>query len=458
MPKIAEVAGRLRADLDLPSRLAESARATGGVVTRTADFWRWFAAQEAAQRHEVSRIPFAELRGWSLDEQTGNLAHDSGRFFTVEGLRVTGAEGPVPSWHQPIIHQPEVGILGIVVREIDGVLHLLMQAKTEPGNVNGVQLSPTVQATRSNYSRVHRGNAVPYLEHFVNADPERVLVDVLQSEQGSWFYRKRNRNMVVEIDEDVEVGEDFCWLTLGQVQRMLRVDNLVNMCTRTVLACLPGLGGLGPDTPRHRTTEILSWITERRSRRRLTGQLIPLNAVDRWHRGEAEVSHDAGVFFRIIAVRASSPRREVTDWTQPLIEPQGLGVAAFLFRRFAGVPHVLVHARSEPGYLDVVELAPTVQCTPGNYATLPGDARPLYLDTVLQACPEQVLVDVQLSEEGGRFHHARSRYLVVDAPFEEPEHPDYRWVSLPQLSDLLRFSHYVNVQARSLLACLREIK
>ncbi|MFH4268324.1 NDP-hexose 2,3-dehydratase family protein, partial [Acinetobacter baumannii] len=82
--------------------------------------------------------------------------------------------------------------------------------KVEPGNCNGLQLSPTVQATRSNYTRVHQGRAVPYLEYFVDARKHRVIADVRQSEQGSWFFQKRNRNMIVDVgDADVEVLEDF---------------------------------------------------------------------------------------------------------------------------------------------------------------------------------------------------------------------------------------------------------
>ena len=37
----------------------------------------------------------------------------------------------------------------------------LLQAKVEPGNINKIQISPTVQATRSNYLRIHGGKTIP---------------------------------------------------------------------------------------------------------------------------------------------------------------------------------------------------------------------------------------------------------------------------------------------------------
>ena len=46
---------------------------------------------------------------------------------------------------------------GIICKKINGKLNLLMQAKIEPGNVNCVQISPTIQATKSNFTQVHGG-------------------------------------------------------------------------------------------------------------------------------------------------------------------------------------------------------------------------------------------------------------------------------------------------------------
>lgn len=210
-----------RTAADLAERCARSAAVTeAGSWLRTAEVPGWMAERHASHRFAVRRIPFAALTGWSFAPGTGNLRHDSGRFFTVEGLQVSVGTGPFPQWQQPIIKQPEVGILGILAKEFDGVLHFLMQAKMEPGNRNLLQLSPTVQATRSNYTKVHRGADVRYLDHFLRPAPGSVVADVLQSEHGSWFFRKSNRNMIVETRDEVPVAEDFCWLTLGQIGRL----------------------------------------------------------------------------------------------------------------------------------------------------------------------------------------------------------------------------------------------
>ncbi|MFH8476236.1 NDP-hexose 2,3-dehydratase family protein [Streptomyces sp. NPDC018000] len=445
----------------LAVRIARSAEARDGLMTTLSEFHQWFAGYAEQSYAEVEPVALEKLVGWGADPETGSLVHDSGRFFSVQGLEVHSPGTAVAQWQQPIINQPEIGILGILATEFDGVLHFLMQAKVEPGNYNGLQLSPTVQATRSNYTRVHGGRAVPYLEYFQDVTRRTVIADVRQSEQGSWFYRKRNRNMIIEVTEPIKVLDGFCWLTLGQIHALLGLDDLVNMDSRTVLSCLPFAGPEKPGGSLYTTGEILSWITDVRSGLDMRVRPIPLDRMTGWHRANGRLSHETGLFFDVMGVRVLARGREVEQWTQPMIEAGTPGVVGFLVRTIGGVLHVLVQAKAKPGYVDGIELAPTVQCTPENYDVLPASARPPFLDEVLHADARRIRFDTVLSEEGGRFYHTRSRYIVVEADLDALDrpvgHPDFRWVSVHQLADLLQHSYYLNVEARSLFACLHSV-
>jgi oxidase EvaA len=467
-------------DDTLAHRLGISASIVDGGCNTMAEIRDWLAERSEKQLHQVSRIPFADLRSWRFDDDTGDLRHDSGKFFRIQGLRVQSDFGPVPTWTQPIINQPEIGILGIVVKEIDGVLHCLMQAKSEPGNVDGVQVSPTVQATRSNYLRVHEGGAVPYLTYFRDLGQHRVLADVLQSEQGAWFYQKRNRNMIVEVDAPVDEHDDFCWMTLGQLHLLLGEDNVVNMDARTVLSCMPagfeaaaGGDGVADEMTTaialscdpafgglHTPQETMSWITSRESEQVVLTELTGLSDVARWQRTEVDIHHDEDRFFRVVAVSVLANSREVGDWTQPLLEPCGTGLIVLLVKRVDGVLHALVNARAEPGYRGTVELAPTVQCTPANYGGLMQEQWPPFLDLVLDGDPGRILFDTELSEEGGRFHNARNRYRIIEVAEDFPDggRPEFQWLTVHQLTGFLGHSNYVNVQARTLIACLRGLR
>jgi oxidase EvaA len=266
---------------------------------------------------------------------------------------------------------------------------------------------------------------------------------------------------------------------MGEVHRLLAVDDVVNMDARTVLSCLPFSG---PDLeqvhrdPRdglraalirsfdaesgslHPMSDILSWITARRTLTEINTTLIPLDSVRGWHRSREKIWHEGGRFFDVIGVDVETGGREVARWMQPMFAPHGLGMVAFLVRDIGGVLHVLVRARMEPGFVDVIELAPTVQCNPDNYDWLPPAARPRYLDEVLQAEPERIWFSSVLSEEGGRFYHARNSYRLIETdlgPRDEPD--DFRWLTVRQLIELLQHSHYIDVQARTLIACLHAM-
>ncbi|MBI2870558.1 MAG: NDP-hexose 2,3-dehydratase family protein [Candidatus Omnitrophica bacterium] len=203
----------------------------------------WLTRFRETSQNSVERIGIRDLEKWRVEEGTGNIRHESGKFFSIEGVRIQMKNREVASWCQPIINQPEVGILGIIVKKIDGLYYFLMQAKTEPGNIDGYLISPTVQATKSNYTKVHGGRFPPFVEFFLNRrkDGRRSIYEGLQSEEGARFWKKNNLNVILEVDEGEfdEIPPEFCWMTLYQLKQLLLRDNFVNVCARSVLSCLP---------------------------------------------------------------------------------------------------------------------------------------------------------------------------------------------------------------------------
>jgi oxidase EvaA len=459
-----------------------SARSTSGVdFTGDGAARAWLHGARRRQRASVSLVPFEHLQGWTFEAGSGDLVHDSGRFFRVQGLRGT-SDFPMPiAVQQPIINQPEVGVLGILARRFDGVLHFLMQAKMEPGNVGLVQLSPTLQATRSNYTQVHGGSKPRYLHFFLDRTYGRVLVDQLQSEQGLFFLRKRNRNIIVETDADVPVDDDFRWMTLGQIKQLLTEEHNVNMDTRTVIAAIPLVSSraeaeasghmtrrdpgsfdealvastLAVETGFQSMNAVLSWLTGIRSKAVIDGQACALDAIEGWHRTEREIRRDDGQYFTIVGAAVEADAREVRRWTQPMVRPVARGIAAFVTRRIDGLLHFLVQARMEIGVWNLIELGPTVQYLPGAPDTA-GATVPFMLPEVLEGASAATRHRSTQSEEGGRFYQYVTENIVVElddrSPLSVP--PNYTWVTLGQLNTLIQYGNHLNIEARSVLACL----
>ena len=454
------------------SRFLRSALDEQGVRISTEEIRAWLAARNRDIGVRVSRTRLSQMRDWALDYATGRIRHASGKFFSIDGIRVATNWGTRPEWAQPIINQPEIGFLGCLAREFNGVLHFLIQAKVEPGNVNCVQLSPTLQATKSNYTLVHHGKSPKYLKEFLDGSRSRVLLDQLQSEQGARFLHKRNRNIIVEIDEDLAPDPDFAWLTLGQIKHLMTHDNLVNMDLRTVVAGIPfgqdnapaqsdsfanamRISALDGSRSLMAFDDLISWFTGQKVRYDLQVTPCDLRAIADWELTDNELRHRQGRYFRVIWVDVEISNREVTSWQQPLVEPVGDGLLAFIVKRIHGVHHFLVQAKLECGNFDVLEFAPTVQCITGRYDQ--PDWQVPFLNYVLSARPEQIRYDVRQSEEGGRFYHEQNRNLIIEADDDFPlECPDnYQWMTLNQLLTFGRFNNYLNIQARSLLSTLR---
>ena len=462
----------------------------------TEEVLSWLRSLNEEQYFNVEQIPLDRMENWGFSRITRDLQHVTGGFFSIRGLSIRANCGPIRSWSQPIIYQPEIGVLGILTKKINGVLYFLMQAKAEPGNLNTFQLSPTVQATRSNYTGLHGGKPVAHLEYFLGITPEQVLVDQLQSEQGARFYKKRNRNMIVRVpdDLDIEVGPAFRWLTLGQVLRLIDLDNTVNMDARSVVSCISFdpepkvtsrpvdgrelktclessrlieapispfaidlmLSAHSNSLPHHSLDQLICKLTSEKFNSELSSELIPLGDVDQWNISPTEISHESGRYFSVIGVRVEAASREVSSWDQPILRQRSEGLVGFIARPINGVMHFLVQMRVECGNMDILELAPTVQCITDSYAE--GELPP-YTEYFTDPSGRRVVFESMQSEEGGRFYQEANRNLIVLSDDELPlnGNPAYVWMTLYQLKGFIKYNNYLNVEARSLLSCLRMV-
>ncbi len=430
---------------------------------------------------KIEPIDFKDLRGWAYNTKSGSIEHESGKFFSIDGYQIETSWGEIKTWQQPLINQNEIGYLGFIVKEFDGVLHFLTQAKIEPGNSNIFQLSPTLQATRSNYSRIHKGRAPLYLEYFQQAKPEQILLDQLQSEQGSRFLGKRNRNIIIRVDAPIEVHENFKWLTLGQLKVLMGHDNLINMDSRTVLSGIHFgtvqdpleiaqsssepiyqrflLSCQQADHAVNSYEQIISRLTHLKSTEDVSLRKVSLDKLEHWTFGDSVIAHDAGCYFRVIAVDVNIEGREVQSWTQPMVEPAQAGLCAFICKQIEGVLHFAVQLKMECGNHDAFEFAPTVQSLEGRGTDgAPIDHNP-FESYVLNAKPHQLVYDAIQAEEGGRFYRDDNRNCIVLAEDDfSDELPDnFVWMTLHQIHGLLRASNVFNIQARSLIAAIRFV-
>ncbi len=453
---------------DITVKLFTSWKDTVGSVNTIQDILAWIDHRRKCTHVCVKECNISESAFWFYDDYNGEILNRKRGFFSIKGMRMFLDDIFIKE--QPIIIQPEIGYLGIICKEINGVLNFLMQAKIEPGNVNVIQISPTIQATKSNFMRVHGGKLPYYFSYFENASNYNIIYDSVQSEQSTRFYKKQNRNIIIEVDEEIKVEPNYCWMTLGQIKSLLKIDNLVNMDTRTVLSGLPFTtvaeeeswavreiigndelyNSMYQSDGLQNYTKLKYYLNNFRMFHDLKAKAIPLNELVDWH-----VNTNGGVLckteasFDVKFYDIQIEGREVYSWNQPLFKANGQAILGLMYCDINHKRWFLISARTEIGTINTIEVAPTIQ---KEATDKPNDnvVERLFFEKLEKKATD---VDVILSEEGGRFYHEQNRNVIMRVEMGEiDELPEgYFWVDFSTLVAMMQMNNYLNIQLRNLL-------
>ena len=115
------------------------------------DFHAWFSERVQSGKFEVDLAPLDSLKGWAMDSISGTYGHESGKFFTVNGLDVElEVNGDVKHWTQLIINQSEQGILGLIFLSLfvcpvtsGQTVTISTSAGVNILSINGTKINPT---------------------------------------------------------------------------------------------------------------------------------------------------------------------------------------------------------------------------------------------------------------------------------------------------------------------------
>lgn len=446
-----------------------------GKENSTEELYTWIEELNKTTYVNIRECSINDNTFWFYDDYNGEIMNRKRSFFSIKGMRYF-VDGDFVG-EQPIIIQPEIGYLGIICREIKGVLHFLMQAKIEPGNVNCVQISPTIQATKSNFTRAHGGKLPTYFELFEHSEKHTVIYDQIQSEQATRFFKKRNRNMVMIVDESFEVLPNFKWMTLGQIKKLMEVDNLVNMDTRTVLSGIPFVTQSLTEEEKkelkvffHDETLFHSifnadsqneipMLYQRLNNYKMFRDIklapVPLNQLVNWKIDEYGVTCKTQADFMVRYYDIEISGREVQHWSQPLIKAIGAATFGLVTRVNDGKREYLVRIKPEIGSFDKVEIGPSIQWEPTHYLFDDNDVEKLFRKKYENK--QGIMIDVILSEEGGRFYHEQNKNVIIEIEKNElPNLPDdYVWTSYATLNYLVQINNCLNIQLRNLLSLIK---
>lgn len=423
------------------------------------DILKWRDLIRESSHFEVNEIPLKEASDWLFED--GSIRHKSHRFFNIVGVKFTDIDGQVT--YLPLIEQREIGTLGFIWRDTNSVPELLVHAKIEPGNVGIVQFAPSCQATESNADRVHGGDTPPYSDVFGNSEVD-IISSSLQSEQGSRFLGKLNRNVLASLRNDKHAKSDIHkWVTVDEVLNMLKVEYTLNTDTRSVLVCSDWekLTGHKPFSLNDstfsnelavsyshdglfETVDVLQKRIKALRDRILPPTIVSLIELPNYY------CNDYGIFpkknkpYAIKYIAVQTRYREVKRWNQPIIESIGVGKVDLICARIDGILHFLFKPVIEPGLVYKVELSPSIVVEPGEG----------WIEEDTQEKKGKVLIECWQSDEGGRFYHDKSLYRIIDVGSKYSVPEGWTWLTVKQIKALLKNGGWLTNEARSAISLL----
>lgn len=450
------------------------------ICSPTSQLERWLEDHRQFCDMEAEEISWQKSKEWKFDER--ELRHSSGGFFSIVGATVYLNDKEQTHLEQPLINQPEIGILGFLIRRNGDKQEILVQAKPEPGNIGLVQAAPSVQATESNYKRRHHGKETLFLEYFLGAPKAIILVDSLQSEQGTRFLAKYNRNMMVEIPEDITISESplYKWTLIENLCSLLIQDFQINTDARSVLVCsswstlTPNhqpfsrwreLGGIG-EALLHSyeaqeqdyalsTQDIIDRLDRCRDMANFTTKIVSISDLKHWEMTENVIRATNEDSFEVRQFQVKTTEREVSHWDQPLVVSKEEGEVILYAQEQNGVLHFLFNCRAEIGFRECCQYGPTIQNLNNEPFILSTfDAKENELKNYLSR--SKLLVSNLHSDEGGRFYKCISRYSIhiLDKDVAINLGENLSWMTLQQIEFFTKRQGFFSNEARSLISML----
>ena len=202
---------------------------------------------------------------------------------------------------------------------------------------------------------------------------------------------------------------------------------------------------------------VLNWRKKLIKQSKIVTKLINLKDCKDWFLDENKnLYHKSGQFFKVQGVKVTGAnKREVSSWTQPILNQKHGGVLAFICRvteRY-GV-QFLIEAKTEPGDDSDIKIAASFQATQSNINRAHGGRRPKFYDIVVQLKGAKLIYCAAHNEEGARFWKKSNLNVIVklNNPYDPRiEGKNYRWASYTQLKKIALKNNILNPFVKTIL-------
>ncbi len=410
-------------------------------------FIRWFDYQKKINELKIKQINLKKIDKWKIN--IDKIYHNSKKFFKIVGIEVK-SNFFKKNWDQPIIIQNEIGILGIIKN--NKTQKYLLQAKVEPGNINKLQLAPSVQATESNFKGIHGGKKVPYINFFLKLRNKKIYH---QSEQGFRYLNKFNSNILFITNRIIKKKPNFFWFSKNEIKKLINMKNIINMDTLSIFSTV--INRKRSELYSVNTKkQISNWFKRNDKKYFIQVKKVSLHLLKDWFYKKGSIFHKNKKHFSVIGIDIKTTKRENNKWSQPIIKGKKIAFAGFIIKKFNNQDHYLCRYILKPGLRKSV-----VSCTVNtsdliNYKTNNNlsNLQKSYMKRYFLDNKTNIIYDNILSEEGGRFFRCQIRYMIVEIESNVLNKipNNLIWLSHNQIVDLIKKKR-LDIESRLLFAC-----
>lgn len=406
--------------------------------------YNWIKNQKQNNKLKIKKKNKFELNQWNFDNKS--IYHKKNFFFKIIPFKFNQQN---KNWFQPLIIQKEEGILGIIKKIHGGISYYLLQAKPEPGNINNIQISPTVQATKSNYQRKHGGKKTKFLDFFIkkkNSKNIKKLSSLKLSEQGTRFLQKKNRNILIQINNmKIRPSKNFRWMTKENIKFLLRKKNILNMDTISVLSSI-----IEKDYG-EKTINDFNFLKRNlknfKTFLKIKKKQITFSRLKYWYDTKFEIFDLKKKFFSILFLDVLTNGREVKKWDQPIVSDHSNSLNGFIVSKYNNTNHYLLKVIQEPGFS-----SPKYTCTISVKNSLSENLKKIKYYNFFHK--KKYNLNIINSDEGGRFFKNQTKNLIscIKNYKKVKLHKRYIWASHNQIIKLIN-ENLLTIEARILFTC-----
>ncbi len=379
----------------------------------------------------LERVSLNASDDWAI--RSGALSHRTGGFFDVMGLEGDSGEEYL------LMYQPQSALTGLALCRIKGKMHVLLQARIEPGNTGIGQWGPTIQSTPANFLALHGGNPTPALELFYTFSRSALPVGTsVQLDLGERYFQKSKWHNYVLLDEPIPTPGHMAWVSWDTIRKTLERDHCLNADLRSLLAVF-NWNKLEHGEQKENTSvdnELLNELFRRRSLYSVDYRIKSLTEMNDWSVSDAGIL-PSNKSNRISALlyHTSCGTREIKSWYQPMISAPSMGRVTLKIDD----GHCLLQVRREMGIEGgyVITASEIIN---------PGDPTPTTDEVVLSSFIQ--------SDEGGRFYKHETAYRLVQGDRSAPVAEGMNWVSFEVLKNFLALSNVASFQLRCIASLL----